>query len=55
VTALEYLLPAIEPHPDLIAATYPTPRQVAEMAALTGWLSDADARWIAPAVKANES
>ena len=30
--------PALTPHPALVAAKRPSPREVAEMAALTGWL-----------------
>ena len=32
--------PAITPHPALVAAKKPSPREVAEMAALLGWLPD---------------
>ena len=30
--------PEPEPHPDLVAAKRPSPREVAEAAALLGWL-----------------
>lgn len=31
---------AVTPHPALVAAQRPSPREVAEMAALLGWLPD---------------
>lgn len=36
MSALEAL--PVEPHPELVAIQSPTPRQVAEVAALLGWL-----------------
>lgn len=36
ISTLESL--PIEPHPELVAIQSPTPRQVAEVAALLGWL-----------------
>ena len=32
--------PDLTPHPDLVAAQRPSPREVAEAAALIGWLPD---------------
>ena len=43
------LLPLIEPHPELVAAMRPSPRQVTESAALMGWLPDDEDR-LRPAV-----
>ena len=50
--ALDTLIAVIEPHPELVATQCPTPRQVAEAAAVFGLLSDADERWFKPAVSA---
>ena len=48
----DVFLPAIEPHPELVAAMRPTPAQVAEATVILGLLSDPDERWIRPAVSA---
>ena len=45
-------LPRIDPHPDLVAATVPTSRQMAEAVGIMGLLTDADSRWFRPAVSA---
>jgi hypothetical protein len=51
--ALDVILAAVtDPHPELVAATVPTSRQVAEAAALLGWLPAADERLFRPAVSA---
>jgi hypothetical protein len=39
-----------EPHPALVAAVRPAPRQVTEAAGVYGLLSDAEERWFMPAV-----
>ena len=31
-----------EPHPDLVASIWPTPRQICEAAAVLGWLPGGD-------------
>jgi hypothetical protein len=51
VSDLETLLGLIEPHPELVAATVPTSRQVAEAAGRMGLLSED--RWFRPAVSAD--
>ncbi len=40
MSALEML--PVEPHPELVAIQSPTPREVAQWAALLGWLPDED-------------
>jgi len=55
VDAAELLFAVIQPHPDLVAAVRPTPRQVAEAGAVLGLLSDPDDRWFRAAVGAPES
>ena len=40
------LLPLLDPHPDLAPLMRPTPRQVAEWAALLGWLPEPEDRFI---------
>ena len=45
-------LPRIDPHPELVAVTRPTARQVAEATALLGLLSDPEERWFRAAVSA---
>ena len=53
VSSLETILAAvIEPHPELVAATVPTSRQVCEAAAVLGWLPGASERLFTPAVSA---
>ena len=43
MTILEAL--PVEPHPALVAVQQPTPREVAEVAALLGWLPDPEDRF----------
>ena len=51
VSSLETILAAVvEPHPELVAATVPTSRQVCEAAAVLGWLPGE--RLFTPAVSA---
>jgi hypothetical protein len=53
VSSLESILAAaLEPHPELVAAMNPTPRQVAEAMTVFGVLSDPAARFFQPAVSA---
>ena len=47
---LEMVLGLIEPHPELVAATVPTSRQVCEAAGRMGLLTED--RWFRPAVTA---
>jgi hypothetical protein len=46
------LLDGICPHPDLVAAVHPTPYLVTVVAAMCGWLPDAEDRHLRPVVPA---
>jgi hypothetical protein len=50
VPLLELLLSGVQPHPELVAATRPSPRQVTEVASLLGWLAEDEDRFRPAAV-----
>lgn len=45
LVSLEPLLPAIQPHPELVAAQRPTPAEVVQVAALFGCFLDDEDRF----------
>ena len=48
LSAIEALMPTIEPHPDLVASTVPTSRQVNEAVAVMGFYPSDDDRPTGP-------